>query len=75
MERQRVRQRVPAFHDSLVSFLFVNFYLKYIFYILCRFTHISFKALDFLYFIPLLNGNNIFFQQEKNAKQELKPSD
>ena len=47
-ERQRVCQRAPAFHDSLVSFLFVH--------LLCLFTHISFKPLNFLYFKPLLKG-------------------
>ena len=58
-ERHRVRQRASAFHDSLVSFLFVHFLLvKTFFPILCRFTHISFKALDFLYF--LFHGNNKF---------------
>ena len=60
-ERHRVRQRASAFHDSLVSFLFVHFLLvKTFFPILFRFTHISFKALDFLYFIPLFHGNNKF---------------
>ena len=42
-------------HDSLVSFLFVNFLLENTFFpILCRFTHISFQALCFLYFISSL---------------------
>ena len=54
-ERQRVRQRAPAFHDSLVSFLLVHFLLVNTFFpILGRFTHISFKVLDFFYLLPLI---------------------
>ena len=59
-ERRRVHQRDQAFHDSLISFLFVHFLLvRHFFAIHCRFTHISFQAFDFLYFIPSLYGNTM----------------
>ena len=46
--------------------LFLHFFLvNTLFPILCRFTHVSFQALDFLYFIPLLNGNNITVKNTK----------
>ena len=48
--------RAPAFHDTLVKILMVIFFTFFI--ILCRFTHISFQALNFLFFIPSLYGNS-----------------
>ena len=57
MKRIKGGESVRKLH-SLVSFLFVHFLLLNTFFpIFCRFTHISFQALDFLYFIPFLYGN------------------
>jgi len=57
----RVCERAPAFYKFISIILFALFLLVNTFFpILCRFTHISFQPLDFLYFIPLLYGNDTF---------------
>ena len=52
---------VPGFLWFISIILFVIFLRVNAFFpILCIFTHISSQALDFLYCIPLLNGNDTF---------------
>ena len=64
-ESPRELIRLSMIHYSII--LFVIFLLVNTFFlILCRFTHISFKALDFLYFIPLFNVT----LQPRNMKEK-----
>ena len=59
--RESARELRAAFYKFISIILFALFLLVNTFFpILCRFTHISFQPLDFLYFIPLLYGNDTF---------------
>ena len=52
--------REPRLSELYYSIIFICsfFTCKYIFsYDICRFTHISLKALNFLHFIPLFYGS------------------